>query len=200
MPDQVPASARPPAPRHSLGSYRVSLVCLGNICRSPTAEVVLREELAVAGLSAAVEVDSSGTGDWHLGGQMDPGARAELAARGYDGSRHRARQFDRSWFSRYDLVVAMDRNNLADLRKMAPDAETGRDRIRLLRWFDPELSASDSARDQPDGPHHDEVPDPYHGTPEEYGLAFDLVKAAVIGLADQLTELLRDRALSPPER
>src|SRR5450432_3735004 len=126
MPDHALAPEPPPAPRNPSGSYRVSLVCLGNICRSPTAEVVLREELAQASLGGKVEVDSSGTGNWHVGGPMDSGARAELAARGYDGSAHRARQFDRSWFGAYDLVIAMDRRNLADLRRMAPDQATAR--------------------------------------------------------------------------
>src|ERR1035437_7140301 len=89
MPDHALASEPPPAPRNPVCSYRVSLVCLGNICRSPTAEVVLREELAQAGLSGKIEVDSSGTGNWHVAGPMDSGARAELAARGYDGSADR---------------------------------------------------------------------------------------------------------------
>src|SRR5580658_2329703 len=102
----TPAGA--PAPRHSSGMYRICLVCLGNICRSPMAEVILRDELDRAGLSGRVEVDSAGTGDWHLGEPMDRGARAELSRRGYDGAGHRARQFEPSWFRRYDLVAAMD--------------------------------------------------------------------------------------------
>src|SRR5213595_285474 len=85
MPDHVAVPGVPPQPRNSPGNYRILAVCLGNICRSPTAEVVLREELAVAGLTSAVEVESAGTGDWHLGMAMDKGARAELAERGYDG-------------------------------------------------------------------------------------------------------------------
>ena len=192
MPGHAIASEPPPAPRHPFGPYRVSLVCLGNICRSPTAEVVLREELARAGLSGRVEVDSSGTGNWHVGGPMDPGARAELAARGYDGSGHRARQFDRAWFGGYDLVVAMDRQNLADLRRMAPDRATARERIRLLRSFDPAADgggdpvAGRTARDPYDG----DVPDPYHGSAAEYALAFDLVQAAASGLAAQLAVLV----------
>ena len=68
-----------PAPRHASGAYRICMVCLGNICRSPMAEVILREELERAGLSGRVEVDSAGTGDWHLGSPMDPRARAELS-------------------------------------------------------------------------------------------------------------------------
>ena len=99
------AAVTAPAPRRPFGKYRVGLVCLGNICRSPMAEVVLRAELERAGLSGRVEVDSAGTGDWHVGDPMDRGARAELSRRGYDGAGHRARQFDPSWFDRYDLLV-----------------------------------------------------------------------------------------------
>jgi protein-tyrosine phosphatase len=197
MPDHALASEPLPAPRNPVGSYRVSLVCLGNICRSPTAEVVLRDELARAGLSGKVEVDSSGTGNWHVGGPMDSGARAELAARGYDGSAHRARQFDRSWFGDYDLVVAMDRRNLADLRRMAPDRVTARDRVRLLRSFDPAAAgnghsggAARPGRDPYDG----DVPDPYDGSAAGYALAFDLVQAAASGLAAQLAALVGDGA------
>src|SRR5271170_7896793 len=117
------ASVRVPAPRRAFGMYRICLVCLGNICRSPMAEVVLRDELDRAGLSGRVEADSAGTGDWHLGEPMDRGARAELSRRGYDGAGHRARQFEPSWFRRYDLVAAMDGSNLARLRRSAPDQQ-----------------------------------------------------------------------------
>jgi protein-tyrosine phosphatase len=198
MPDHALAAEPPPAPRNPSGSYRVSLVCLGNICRSPTAEVVLRDELARAGLAGKVEVDSSGTGNWHLGGPMDSGARAELAARGYDGSAHRARQFDRSWFGDYDLVVAMDRRNLADLRRMAPDRAIARDRVRLLRSFDPAAAGDgggDGAAGRPGGdPYDGDVPDPYNGSAADYALAFDLVQAAASGLAAQLAALIGDGA------
>src|ERR1035441_7496116 len=122
MAADTPLFGRLPSPRDPLGSYRVCLVCLGNICRSPMAEVVLTDELARAGLAGQVQVDSAGTGDWHIGGPMDAGAAAELARRGYDGSAHRARLFDPAWFPGRDLVLAMDRRNLAQLRRMAPDA------------------------------------------------------------------------------
>jgi len=181
--DHVPVTA--PAPRRPSGAYRVGLVCLGNICRSPMAEVVLRAELERAGLSGRVEVDSAGTGDWHVGDPMDPGARAELSRRGYDGAGHRARQFEPSWFDRYDLVVAMDESNLARLRRMAPDARAA-DRIVLFRQFDPALAGRRGPRDL-------EVPDPYNGGPEEYALVFDLVQPAARGLAEQLAEVLADR-------
>jgi protein-tyrosine phosphatase len=194
MPDHVAVPGEPPQPRNASGTYRILAVCLGNICRSPTAEAVLREELAVAGLTSAVEVESAGTGDWHLGMAMDQGARAELAERGYDGSRHRARQLDGSWLARFDLILAMDRYNLADLRAMATDEETARYRTRLLRSFDPDTPAPGSG--SPD-PYDGAVPDPYHGSLDDYALAFDLIRAACIGLAGQLSRLLGERPRSP---
>jgi protein-tyrosine phosphatase len=178
-----------PAPRHASGKYRICLVCLGNICRSPMAEVILRDELDRAGLSGRVEVDSAGTGDWHIGGPMDRRARAELTRRGYDGSRHRARQFDRSWFGRYDLVLAMDDSNLARLRRMAPGREAA-ERTAMFRSFDPARAEDDDGRDL-------EVPDPYGGGPEDYALVFDLILPAARGLADQLRQVLADRSATP---
>ncbi len=103
-----------PAPR-TPGTYRIALVCLGNICRSPTAHVVLEQRLADAGLADRVEVASSGTGGWHVGNPMDSRAAATLSAAGYDPSRHRARQYDASWPAAYDLVLVMDEANLADV-------------------------------------------------------------------------------------
>jgi protein-tyrosine phosphatase len=171
-PDTLPPPRRPGQP------YRVCLVCLGNICRSPMAESVLRARLARAGLGGAVEVDSAGTGDWHVGNRMDSRARAELARRGYDGTLHRARQIAPSWLAERDLVLAMDRQNLADLRRMAGDDPAGRDRIRLLRSFDP--------RSGPDA----EVPDPYYGEGASFGMVLDLVEAAADGLAAELSAAL----------
>jgi protein-tyrosine phosphatase len=151
------------------------------------AEVVLRAELEQAGLASRVEVDSAGTGDWHVGGPMDPGARAQLSLRGYDGSGHRARQFQPSWFSRYDLITAMDARNLANLRAMAPD-EPSAARIRLFRSFDPALAGLGTEISAREG----QVPDPFNGSPADYALAFELVAAAAQGLAGQLAELLTD--------
>jgi protein-tyrosine phosphatase len=151
------------------------------------AEVVLRSELDRAGLAGRVEVDSAGTGDWHIGSPMDSRARAELALRGYDGSGHRARQFGPSWFGRYDLVAAMDSANLRDLRAMAPDRQTA-DRIRLFRSFDPALAGRPGESGDTDA--DQDVPDPYGGTAADYELAFDLVQPAAAGLAAQLAELL----------
>jgi len=153
------------------------------------AEVILREELERAGLSDRVEVDSAGTGDWHLGSPMDSRARAELSRRGFDGSGHRARQFGPSWFGRYDLVAAMDRGNLKRLRRMAPDRQAA-DRTVLFLSLDP-------ARNGQGAGHDLEVPDPYDGGPEDYVLVFDLVQPAARGLAAQLAELLADRPAAP---
>ena len=157
------------------------MVCLGNICRSPTAEVVLREELDRAGLGSRVTVESAGTGDWHIGGPMDSGARAELARRGYDGSAHVARQITADWRGAYDLFVVMDRKNLANLSRMFAGGPA-QARIRLMRSFDPAA------------PEDAEVPDPYHGSRDEYAAAFDLVLAAARGLTGDLAALLADEA------
>ena len=157
------------------------------------AEVVLSDELARAGLAGLVQVDSAGTGDWHVGGPMDAGARAELTSRGYDGSAHRARLFDPTWFRDHDLVLAMDRRNLAQLRRMAPDSESAGPRLLLFRSFDPALAAGGDAADPYDG----EVPDPYGGRGEDYALALGLVTAAARGLTAALAEFLEVPAAGP---
>jgi protein-tyrosine phosphatase len=131
-----------PAPR-SPGRYRIGVVCLGNICRSPTAQVVLESLLDKAGLLGAVEVASCGTGTWHLGEAMDERAAAILSAAGYDASAHRARKFDEGWLDDYDLVLAMDRQNLVDIGGRAA-------RVAMFRDFDPVDTGAD-------------VPDPYYG-------------------------------------
>ena len=168
------------------------------------AEVVLTDELARAGLAGQVEVDSAGTGDWHIGGPMDAGARAELTRRGYDGSAHRARLFDPAWFPGRDLVLAMDRRNLAQLRRMAPDAESGGARLLLFRSFDPVLAnpvlanpvLARGALAEAD-PFDAEVPDPYGGQAGDYALALDLVQAAARGLAAALAGFLEVPAPGP---
>jgi len=163
-----------PKPRNPDEPYRICIVCLGNICRSPMAEVVLRTELAEAGLAGEVIVDSAGTGDWHAGEAMDSRASAELSRRGFDGSGHVARQISGHWLDRYDLLLAMDANNYEDLLALAPGQPGVRARIRLLRSFDP------------DAPAGAEVPDPYYGSPADYAEVFELVAAAAAGLAGRL--------------
>jgi len=136
QPTQLPEPRMP-------GRYRLGLVCLGNICRSPTAEVVLEALLDKAGLGGDVEVASSGTGTWHLGEAIDERAASTLFAAGYDPSGHRARKFDDSWLDDFDLVLAMDRQNLVDIGGRTS-------RVAMFRDFDPVDTGAD-------------VPDPYYG-------------------------------------
>lgn len=159
------------------GTYRIGLVCLGNICRSPIAAVVLRDRIAKAGLSDLVEVDSSGTGDWHVGNPMDRRAAAVLAGSGYDGSAHRAQQFVPRWFDDHDLLLVMDGSNRREVQDLAPDEEAAR-RVRMLRDFDPRAVDGD-----------DEVPDPYYGGADGFGLVLAIIERS----ADELSERLRER-------
>ncbi|WP_418057648.1 low molecular weight protein-tyrosine-phosphatase [Pimelobacter simplex] len=154
-----------PPPR-TPGRYRIALVCLGNICRSPMADVVLSARVADAGLDDIVEVVSAGTGGWHAGEPMDHRAAALLTAEGYDASRHRAQQVLPAWLAEHDLLLAMDDDNLAGLQALGPADPT---RVRLFRDFDPEGTG--------------EVPDPYYGG----DAGFRAVLAMVERTADALT-------------
>lgn len=181
----VTSAAPLPPPCDPDGPYRICLVCLGNICRSPMAEAVLRSELAAAGLGGETVVDSAGTGDWHVGADMERHARAELARRGYNGSGHRARQIEPSWLTGRDLVLAMDGLNLADLRRMAARSGIGPERIRLFG----------EAGGLPAGPGGDlSVPDPYGGGAEDFGAALDMIVAGSRHIAARLASLLAGRA------
>jgi protein-tyrosine phosphatase len=171
-------AAELPSPREPGAPYRVCLVCLGNICRSPMAETVLRAEVAAAGLDGAVVVDSAGTGDWHVGDTMDPGARDALARRGHDGSAHRARQFEPSWLAERDLILAMDSRNLANLRSMARAQGEDTDRIRLFGKVG-EIGGQD-------------IPDPWGGGPDEFGHVLDLLDAAAPVIAARLARQLKN--------
>ena len=177
----LPSAAELPSPREPGAPYRVCLVCLGNICRSPMAETVLRAELAAAGLDGAVVVDSAGTGDWHVGDTMDPDAREALASRGHDGSSHRARQFQPSWLPRYDLILAMDARNLADLRRMARSGDA--DRIRLFGEVGGLTEAGEG-----------DIPDPWGGGPDEFGDVLDLLGAAAPVIVARLARMLKTAA------
>jgi protein-tyrosine phosphatase len=173
-------ATRLPPSRRSDGRYRVAVVCLGNICRSPIASVVLREALQRAGIADRVEVESSGTGDWHVGSPMDRRAAAALAAAGYDGSAHRAQQFTGAWFDEHDLILTMDQSNFRDVSGLAPDEHTARERVRMFREFDPRAGSGDR-----------EVPDPYYGADEGFSQVLDIVERTADGLAEALAEHLR---------
>jgi len=143
---------------------RVLMVCMGNICRSPTAEGVLRHRLIAAGLDGQIEVDSAGIGGWHAGEPPDARAQRHALRRGYDLSRQRARRVVDADFERFDLVLAMDEENLAELRRLRP-AST-RAETRLLAPI--------------------EVPDPYHGSAQGFENVLDLVERACDALVVEL--------------
>ncbi|MHB9798913.1 low molecular weight protein-tyrosine-phosphatase [Pseudomonas sp. MT3] len=145
---------------------KVLFVCLGNICRSPTAEGIFRHKVREAGLEEGIEIDSAGTGDWHVGKAPDARTRAAALRRGYDLSALRARQVSVADFSRYDLILAMDHANLHDLKHLR--AGGGKAELDLfLRRFDLEI---------------DEVPDPYYGGDDGFEQVLDLVERACDGL------------------
>jgi protein-tyrosine phosphatase len=154
---------------------RISFVCSGNICRSPTAEAVMRQLVREAGLEDKVDIDSAGTGAWHVGEQRDKRSREVAERRGAPLS-GRARQFTARDFARFDYVLAMDGDNLADLCDLAPDAEA-RAKVRLLRSFDPAVAGCDPDRAASSGRDAD-VPDPYYGGPDGFERVFDICTAA----------------------
>jgi protein-tyrosine phosphatase len=166
-----------PPPRRP-GTYRIAIVCLGNICRSPMAHVVLTSHLERAGLSGQVTVDSAGTGGWHVGGRMDSRAAATLTAQGYDASRHRAAQFSSAQAEDHDLVLAMDAANFAELRELGVGGtEGGGDggRLRMFRDFDPEGRG--------------DVPDPYFGGDDGFAQVLEMVERT----SDALVTALKGR-------
>ncbi|MDH6625082.1 protein-tyrosine phosphatase [Streptomyces sp. LBL] len=161
-------------------TYRVCFVCTGNICRSPMAESVFRARVQEAGLENQVEVDSAGTGGWHEGDGADPRTVTVLVNNGYD-SAHTARRFQPSWFSRLDLVIALDTGHLKALRRLAPTAQDA-EKVRLLRSYD--SSAGDDL----------DVPDPYYGGMDGFEECLEMVEAASEGLLAAVREDVEGRA------
>lgn len=153
--------------------YRVTFVCTGNICRSPMAEHVFRKH--ADGLD--IEVDSSGTGNWHVGSAADPRTVAALERAGYT-SEHSARYFDPAWFDHYDLIIALDRGHLRDLTALAPSGTEHK--IHLLREFDP---TADSLN----------VEDPYYSPDPAFDEVREQIEAAVPGLLDHIERDLKER-------
>jgi len=146
---------------------RICFVCTGNICRSPTAEGVMAKLLEDSGLADRVTIDSAGTGSWHVGDLADPRTRRAARGRGIDLT-HRARQFTRHDLDRFDLVLAMDLDNLRHLTVLA--GKRDRPEVRLLRSFDP------------DAPPDAEVPDPYYGEGDGFETVLDQCERACVGL------------------
>jgi len=146
----------------------VLFVCTGNICRSPTAEGVLRHKLEQQGLGERVGVESAGLGDWHVGDPPDPRAIARASLRGYDLSPLRARQFMIQDYHDFDLILAMDRGHMAAMERNRPAVADAR--LHLFLDFAPETILSR------------EVPDPYYGGLADYDHALDLIEPGVDGL------------------
>lgn len=173
--------------------YRICFVCTGNICRSPMAEWVLRSRIAEAGLSDLVEVDSAGTGGWHVGDGADPRTVRVLARHGYP-SRHVARQFEPAELLRRDLVIALDHGHLRTLRRWASSVSGGGEgspaeggprvaELRLLREFDTAVE-----------PDRLDVPDPYYGSLAGFEECLAMVQDAMPGLLSHIGMALETRA------
>ena len=152
-----------------MAKQRILFFCMGNICRSPTAEGVMRAKLVAAGLD--VDVDSAGTHGYHVGAPPDERSQEHALKRGYDLSRLRARKLEARDFERFDLVLAMDDDNLANAQRLCPPAR--RDRLKLLMSYAPQAG----------NPH---VPDPYYSGDAGFEEVLDLVEAACDGLITSL--------------
>ena len=151
---------------------RVLFVCMGNICRSPSAEGVFRRALVKAGLEHAVEVDSAGTHDYHVGHAPDPRACAAASQRGIDIGDLRARRVTAADFNRFDYVLAMDELNLEALAAAAPAG--ARARLGLLMAYAPSYPQ--------------EVPDPYYGGRHGFEIVLDMLEAACAGLLQEIQQ------------
>ena len=149
---------------------RVLMVCLGNICRSPTAHGVFEKLIKDRGLSELISVDSAGTGSWHIGESPDGRASEAAARRGYDLSHLRARQVADKDFSQFDYILAMDQQNLKDLQARCPDQL--QDRLQLML---------DYGKSQ-----HREVPDPYYSGAQGFELVLDLLEASCVELLQEI--------------
>lgn len=149
---------------------RVLFVCLGNICRSPTAEAVFRTLVEREGLADVVEIDSAGTGGWHAGEGPDPRMIEAGRRRGHRLG-GRARQVETEDFERFDLILAMDDSNLVELQRRAPESATAE--VRLFREFDPDAPGGD-------------VPDPYYGGQRGFDEVVDIVERTSATLLEHI--------------
>ncbi|MCS4490610.1 MULTISPECIES: low molecular weight protein-tyrosine-phosphatase [unclassified Corynebacterium] len=149
-------------------SYHITVLCTGNICRSPMGDVILNDAITTANFKDLVRVDSCGTGGWHIGQGADKRAVAELNKAGYDGSQHRAQQFGED-FENADLIIAMDQSHVDFLKNYGVNPS----RVRLLRSFDPDADSL-------------EVEDPYYGYPSDFEVARVQIERAVPGILNFL--------------
>ncbi len=153
-----------------MAKARVLFVCTGNICRSPTAEAVMRKIVTDAGLRDRIECDSAGMGDWHAGRAPDPRAVRAASLRGYDMVEIRARKLSRPDFADFDLVIGMDGGHIEELKKLRPCKARGQ--VALFLSFSPDIASSDGA----------DVPDPYNGSESDFEYALDLIERGISSL------------------
>lgn len=153
---------------------RVMFVCLGNICRSPLAEAAFRDEVRKAGLKDEFDIESSGTGHWHVGGQADNRMRETARQFGISLERHRAQQFESGHFADFDHIFVMDKSNLHDVLFLDSKDEHG-NKVRLFREFDPD-------------PEDYQVPDPYFGGQEGFKKVYDIVHRTSQKLLERLIQ------------
>lgn len=151
---------------------KIVFVCTGNICRSPTAEGVAQYLIREAGLGGLITVDSAGTHASHVGEAPDPRTQQAALKRGYDLSALRARKLDALDFNRFDLLLAMDRGHLENMRRNCPVSM--RHKLALFMSFAPEAE-------------FDEVPDPYYGGPHGFDFVLDMCEVGVKGLIEHVT-------------
>ena len=161
-----------------MNKISVLFVCLGNICRSPTAHAVFQSMVDSRGLDAKILVDSAGTGDWHLGHAPDQRTSAQAAERGYDMSELRARLVEPKDFAQFDYIIGMDHENISNLMLMRPEGFTGQ--VELFLSFARKPENRDQAV----------VPDPYYGGDNGFALVLDLVEDAAAGLLDHMVAQL----------
>ncbi|MCU1579922.1 MAG: protein tyrosine phosphatase [Rhodoglobus sp.] len=158
--------------------FRICFVCTGNICRSPMAETIFKALVKRAGFEKVVAVISAGTGDWHVGEPSDDRTLAALAGHGYNGSGHRARQFDPAWFANLDLVVVFDRSQERILKAWA-SSEQDSSKVQLLLSFDSEQSALM------------DVPDPYYSDAALFDQVLVMIEKACAALFRQIKPGIR---------
>lgn len=156
-------------------TVKVLFVCLGNICRSPTAQGVFEQLVSESGLSEQIGVDSAGTSDWHIGKSPDRRATQAAKLRGYDISSLRARQLSQADFEHFDYILAMDQENLANIKELAPASFAGHTGLFL------DFSKAFT---------EDEVPDPYFGGEEGFSIVLDMVEDASRGLMAKIVQQL----------
>jgi len=162
--------------------FRICFVCTGNICRSPMAETIFKSMVKKAGFEKHVAVISAGTGDWHVGEPSDDRTTAALTGHGYNGSGHRARQFDPDWFANLDLVVVFDRSQERILKAWA-SSEQDASKVQLLLSFDSEQAALM------------DVPDPYYSDAALFDQVLSQIERACAALFRQIKPGIRQGAL-----